>query len=233
MWEQVNRILRQAGGQIVGYTVDFLPGVLVSLTVILVAFIVALVVRVLVVRGLRGLDFDRRAQQVGLAAFTMWPASASPSLTVARVAYWTILILGFLASLTALNATIPSQLALSVFAYVPRLLAALLILVAGILVARFLARSVLIGAVNMQIGSARLLSLAVKWVILLVTPAMALDQLGIGQRIVPLAFGILFGGVVLAASLALGLGAKDAVSRTIERQLREGGRPEEDKLDHV
>lgn len=233
MWEQLNRILRQAGNQIVGYTVDFLPGVLVSLTVILVAFIVALLVRVLLVRALRGLDFDRRAQQVGLAAFAMWPASANPSLTVARVVYWAILVLGFLISLTALNATIPSRLALSVFEYVPRLAAALLIVIAGILMARFLARSVLIGAVNMQIQSARLLSLAVKWVILLVTAAMALDQLGIGRRILPLAFGILFGGVVLAASLALGLGAKDAVSRTIERQLRNSARQEDDKLDHV
>lgn len=233
MWEQLNRILRQAGNQIVGYTVDFLPGVLVSLTVILVAFIVALLVRVLLVRALRGLDFDRRAQQVGLAAFAMWPVSANPSLTLARVVYWAILVLGFLVSLTALNATIPSRLALSVFEYVPRLAAALLILLAGILMARFLARSVLIGAVNMQIQSARLLSLAVKWAILLVTAAMALDQLGIGRRILPLAFGILFGGVVLAASLALGLGAKDAVSRTIERQLRNSARQEDDKLDHV
>lgn len=233
MWEQLNRILRQAGNQIVGYTIDFLPGVLVSLTVILVAFIVALLVRVLLVRALRGLDFDRRAQQVGLAAFAMWPASANPSLTVARVVYWAILVLGFLISLTALNATIPSRLALSVFEYVPSLAAALLIVLAGILMARFLARSVLIGAVNMQIQSARLLSLAVKWVILLVTAAMALDQLGIGRRILPLAFGILFGGVVLAASLALGLGAKDAVSRTIERQLRNSARQEDDKLDHV
>lgn len=233
MWEQLNRILRQAGNQIVGYTVDFLPGVLVSLIVILVAFIVALLVRVLLVRALRGLDFDRRAQQVGLAAFAMWPASANPSLTLARVVYWTILVLGFLVSLTALNATIPSRLALSVFEYVPRLAAALLIVIAGILMARFLARSVLIGAVNMQIQSARLLSLAVKWVILLVTAAMALDQLGIGRRILPLAFGILFGGVVLAASLALGLGTKDAVSRTIARQLGDSARREGDKLDHV
>lgn len=233
MWEQLNRILRQAGSQIVDGTVNFLPGVLVSLTVILVAFIVALVARLLLVRALRGLDFDRRTQQVGLAAFATWPASATPSLTVSRAVYWTILFLGFLVSLTALNATIPSRLALSVFEYVPRLVAALLIVVAGTLVARFLARSVLIGAVNMQMQSARLVSLAIKWVVLLVTVAMALDQLGIGRRILPLAFGILFGGVVLAASLALGLGAKDVVSRTLERQLRNSAGQKDDKLDHV
>jgi hypothetical protein len=41
-----------------------------------------------------------------------------------------------------------------------------------------------------------------------------------------------FGGIVLAIALALGLGAKDVVSRALARQLREPG-PPGDKLDHV
>ena len=51
-----------------------------------------------------------------------------------------------------------------------------MILVVGAVAARFLARSVLIGAVNMQIQSARLLSLAVKWLVLLVTVPMVFDH---------------------------------------------------------
>jgi uncharacterized membrane protein YedE/YeeE len=61
---------------------------------------------------------------------------------------------------------------------------------------------------------------------------MALDHLRIGRNILFLAFGILFGGVVLAAALALGLGARDAVGRAIERQLRDTTRSD-DELDHV
>ena len=142
------------------------------------------------------------------------------------------MVLGLLVSLTALNATIPSRLALSVFQYVPHLVAALMILVIGAIAAQFLARSVLIGAVNMGIRSARLLSLAVKWLVLLVAVAMALDHLGIGRTVLLLAFGILFGGIVFATALAVGLGAKDAVARALERQLREPARGQ-DKVDHV
>ncbi len=232
MWAQVDRILRQATGQIVDHVASFLPGVLVSLMLLLAAFLVAVLARMLLLRGLRGLEFDRRAEQLGLAALGGWPASTSPSQTVARVVYWTMLILGLLVSLTALNATIPSRLALSVFEYLPHLLAALLILVVGAVAARFLARSVLIGAVNMQIQSARLLSLTVKWLVLLVAVAMALDHLGIGRRVLLLAFAILFGGIVFAAALAVGLGARDVVSRTLERQLREPPRGD-DSVNHV
>jgi Mechanosensitive ion channel, conserved TM helix len=232
MWEQVDRILRQATSQIADHVVNFLPGVLVSLVLILVALVVAVLTRMALLRALRSLEFDRRAGQYDLAALAGLPTATSPSLTIARVVYWTIVILGLLISLTALNATIPSRLALSVFEYLPHLLAALMILIVGAITARFLARSTLIGAVNMQIQSARLLSLIVKWLVLLVAVAMALDHLSIGRSVLLLAFGILFGGVVFAAALALGLGVRDVVSRTLERQIREPARTD-DRVDHV
>jgi len=232
MWAHVDRILRKATIEVVDQIANFLPGALVALLLLLTAFVIALLARTLLLRALRGLDFDRRAEQWGLAASMAWPSSTSLSQTVARVVYWTILILGLLIGLTALNASIPSQLAISVFEYLPHLLAALMILIVGAVVARFMARSALIGAVNMQIQSARLLSLAVKWLVLLVAGAMALDHLGIGRSVLLLAFSILFGGIVLAAALAVGLGARDVVGRTLERQFRESPRSD-DNVKHV
>lgn len=232
MWEQINRVLGQATTEIVDNIANFLPGLLVALLLLLAAFVTALLIRGVLVRALVGLDFDRRAEQMGLTALLGWSAQASLSQAIARVVYWTILIIGLLVGLTALNATIPSQLAMSVFEYLPHLIAALLILGVGAVAARFLARSVLIGAVNMQIQSARLLSLLVKWLVLLVAVAMALDHLGIGRSVLLLAFAILFGGVVLAAALAVGLGARDVVGRALERQVREPPR-HDDTVNHV
>jgi hypothetical protein len=232
MWAQFDRILRQAAGQMADHVANFLPGVLVALMLLVVALLVASVARVLLLRLLRGLDFDRHAESLGLSVLAGSTPASSASMTTARIAYWAILLLGLLVSLTALNATIPAQLAISVFQYVPHLAAALIILLAGAIAARFLARSVLIGAVNMQIQSARFLSLLVKWLVLLVTIAMALDHLGIGRSILLMAFGILFGGIVLAGALAVGLGARDVVSRTLARQLQTPPR-RDDTVDHI
>jgi hypothetical protein len=96
---------------------------------------------------------------------------------------------------------------------------AILLLIAGTLIARFLARSVLIGAVNAQLQYARFLSLGVKWLVLVLTAAMVLDHLEIGGVVVELAFGILFGGIVLTLSLAIGLGSRDLVSRSLESRV--------------
>jgi hypothetical protein len=79
----------------------------------------------------------------------------------------------------------------------------------------------------MQVHSARLVSLGVKWLVMVMAAAMALEHLGIGGEIVRLAFAILFGGIVLALALAVGLGSKEMVSRSLERQ---AGRAEEEEV---
>jgi hypothetical protein len=230
MLEQVDLALRLAGTRIVESVANFLPGALVFLVLLTGSFLVALLLRYLLLRMLRGLDVDRRAELLGLS-LAAWTPSRSASTLIASLAFWVVLGLGVLLGLTALDAALPSRFATTVLAYVPHLVAALVILILGGIIARFLARAVLIGAVNMGVQQARLGSLAVKWLVLILAAAMALDHVGIGRTVLLLAFGILFGGMVLAVALAVGLGARDAVGRAIERQLRA---PEgDDKLDHV
>jgi Conserved TM helix len=228
--EQFNRALSLAGARIVESVANFLPGMLVFLVLVLGALVIAVVLRYALRRALTGLDFDRRAALLGMS-LAEWTPSRSSSTFVASVAYWTVVTLGLLLGLTALDAALPSQFALSVLEFVPHLVAAVAILLVGGIVARFLARAVLIGAVNMGLQHARLVSLTVKWLVMIVAAAMALDHIGIGRTVLLLAFGILFGGVVLALALAVGLGARDVVSRALDRQL--GATPRDDKLNHV
>ena len=230
MADEFNRALTLASSRIVESVASFLPGALVFLGLLLLAFVLALLIRSGLRRGLKRLDFDRRVDGWGLS-ITEWTPSGSAGLLVASAAYWTVLVLGLLLGLTALDAALPTQFAVSVLQYVPHLVAAMAILVIGGIAARFLARTMLIGAVNLGLESARLLSVTVKWLVLIVAAAMALDHIGIGRTVLLLAFGITFAGVMLAVALAIGLGARGLVSRVLDRQLREpaGG----DKLDHV
>ena len=232
MWMQVQRIVSEATNRIAAGVAAFMPGVVALIVILAIALVLATVARQVLVRALKGLDFDRRAGQWGLHVLADWTPSQSISSLVARVVQWTILVFGLLIGLTALDAAIPSRFALSVLEYVPHVIAALIVLVIGTVAAQFLSRAVLIGAVNMHIQSARLLSLIVRWLLLVVAMSMALEQLGIGRQILVLAFGILFGGIVLATALAVGLGAKDAVGRAIDRQIQDP--PKSDHhVDHV
>lgn len=165
MWQRGEEMLRRSAQRVVDNTAEFLPGLLGLIVILLVSLLIAIVARWLVLRALRGIHFDQRAEYLGLGAVTDWSAIGGPSVLIARLVTWFILLAGLLAGLSALDAALPEQFARTIFAYIPDVLAALLILVAGAVLARFLARSLLIGAVNLQLPSAPLLSVGVKWLV--------------------------------------------------------------------
>ena len=229
MWDQFHALLSQASNRIVSSVANFLPGLLALLVILLFTFAIMAIVRVTLRRFLRSIDFDGRVVRWGFPDLAEWSPHRSPALLLTRALSWAIFIVGLLAGISALDAALPSMLVVRLFSYIPNVLAALVVLIVGTFTARCLGRSVLISAVNMKLQSARLLSLGVKWLVLVLAGAMALEHLGIGGNIVTLSFGILFGGIVLALALAVGLGSKDMVSRSWEQQ----SQPEKSAEEHV
>jgi hypothetical protein len=231
MWNNFERALRDSWTRTIEAFAAALPGVLVLILVVALSVVAAMAVRAALMRALRGVDLQRRADAVGLPR-AEGPGARSLASLIGAAAFWLIIVVGLLVGLTAFDAPLPNRLAMHAFEYLPNFIAGVLIFVGGGLAARFLGRTVLIGAVNMRIGPARFLSIGVKWLVLLVATAMALEHLGIGRTVLFLAFGLLFGGVVLALALAVGLGARDVVRRALEREWQ-APPPGGDKLDHV
>lgn len=228
MWEQVDNALRQSISRVLTSLASFIPGVVAFLVSLIIALALGALLAAAAIRVLRWLRFDEQIERLGLEGLVEWFPARSPTRLVGRLLFWSVFLLGMLVGIAALDATLMTTIAARLLVFLPNVFVAVLLLVAGSVLARFLSRSVLISAVNMQIQSARLLGLGVKWLVLLLTAAMALNHLGIGGAILRLAFGILFGGIVLAMALAVGLGSKDIVSRTWERQAEK--RPEPDPV---
>jgi len=218
MWEQVQQALNQSMIRVLNELASLVPGVIALVLAVLFSALLGGALYVVVRRVLTGVQFDERVTKLGLRSIAEWSPNKSPALLAARIVFWTVMLLGFFIGIAAFDSTLTSQLVFDLFSYLPNVLAAALVLLIGNILARFVARSVLIGAVNMNLQYARLLSAGVKWMILVLAVAMALEHLGIGRSIVYMAFGILFGGIVLALALAVGLGSKDLVTRSLERE---------------
>ena len=233
MLTHANEVLHQAADRIVNGVAGFLPGLLALLAILVFTVLGALLVRVVLRRILMRFRFDEHVRQWGLPEMAGWESARRSSELIAQLVFWIVILLGLLAGVSVLDPTLTSVLILRLFDYVPKVAAAAVGLIAGFLLARFLARSVLISAVNLQIQSARLLSLGVKWLVMVLTAAMAMDHLGIGGQIVQLGFAILFGGIVLTLALAVGLGSKEMVSRSWERQADKSEREAEEQFHHL
>jgi hypothetical protein len=219
MGQQIALALRESMHRVLVKLASFLPGLLALLVAVAVLTAIGVLLSFLLRRILTAAKFDERYARTQSANVTDWSPGHSPTALIGRIAFWACVVLGFIVGISAFDASYAgnSQIAAILIPYLTHAVGAILILIAGTLIARFLARSVLIGAVNMQMQYARFLSLGIKWLVLVLTAAMVLDHLDIGGLVVELAFGILFGGIVLTLSLAIGLGSRDLVSRSLEK----------------
>ena len=217
MWSQVKQQLAESTARFLTRLASLLPGLAALVVALLISIVVGCILAAVVRRLLSSMQFDERLAHWGFPSVAEWSPMKSPTLLVSRTIAAFVILTGFLIGIAAVDADWTSQLARSVFAYIPNLLGAALVLLVGDVIARFLARSVLIGAVNLNLHYARLLSLGVKWLVVVLAVAMALEHLRIAPGIVELAFGILFGGIVFTLALAVGLGSKDLVTKSLER----------------
>ena len=219
LWHQVGDSLSASMHRAFVKLASFLPGILALLIAVLIMTALGALLSLAIRRILIKVRFDERLSRKTAASVSDFSPSSSPSLLITRVIFWGCVVLGFVIGISALDASFSNSAQMSIFLlpYVAHSIGAIILLIAGTLLARFLSRSVLIGAVNAKLQYARFLSLGVKWLVLVLTGAMILDHLQIGGAIIELAFGILFGGIVLTLALAVGLGSRDIVSRSLER----------------
>jgi hypothetical protein len=234
MWKQVQDALNQSATAFITKLASLLPGFVALILALLISLVLAWIVAVALRRLLSSIHFDELFARWGLSPAAEWSPKRSPTLLVSGTIAAAVVAAGLLIGVAAFDSELTSELVRNIFAYVPNIIGAILVLLVGTIAARFLARSVLIGAVNLNLEYARLLSAGVRVLVNVLAVAMALEHLRIAVGIVELAFGILFGGIVLALALAVGLGSKDLVTKSLERETRKpAGEAVEEPLRHL
>jgi hypothetical protein len=206
------------------------PRLLAMLTLVLVGWIVAIIARRVAVRVLTAADVDARCARSGL--MPTWARAGvlpSPTVLVGQVVFWILLLMALLMGVEALELPATAGLVALVLRFLPNLVVAGLVMIAGWVLANFLSQAALIGAVNAQVAGAPLIAGAVRWLVLVFAGAAALTQLGIAREMVLLAFGIAFGGTVLALAVAFGLGGKELAREILESRLRK----QDEEGDHM
>jgi hypothetical protein len=87
--------------------------------------------------------------------------------------------------------------------------------------------------VNANVPSAKLLSNGVRLFLVILTVAMALEQVAVAKSVVLITFSIAFGAVMLGFAIAFGLGGRDVARRVLERQFAENAKSEKDEISHL
>ncbi len=227
MIDTLRKVFENALERLSEQLMTYLPGFLAGVTIVFVAYWIALATRWLLNRIFKGIAFDRFLRQSGISGMLNHSGRFHATRLVAESAYWGILVLGLLTGFSAFNTQLTSRVIESVVLLLPRLIIAALIILAGTWLGQFLGRSALVWAVNEGIPSPRRWGTAVRVILVFVSVVVAADQLDFAKNVFLAAFILLMGGVVLAVSLALGLGSREIV----RHYFQETSRPSEESLE--
>jgi mechanosensitive ion channel-like protein len=211
-----------------------LPGLLAMVILLGLGLALGWLIRAVVTRVARAVGFDHHTERWGLGA-SMRRAGIlrSPSETLGILGSWAVFVLFASLGIDALASPDTRSGTTFLIAFLPPLFAAVLIVIVGWLIANFVGQGILIAAVNAGLPEARLLARAAHWGVLLFAVATALTHLGIGKEMVLVAFGITFGGLVLALALAFGLGGRAIAADLLGRRLRRDSPPDRERLTHL
>jgi hypothetical protein len=219
-----------------GKVLTFLPNLLAMITILIVGFFIAWVLKVVLLRFLKAIQFDRVSERWGFSqVFSKGGMAYSPTILISRFFFWVVVLITLILGINALEVAATQNFITHFFNYLPHLFAAILILVVGYLVAVFLGQAILIAGVNAQMESAKFLSRAVRWFIIVLSLTMALYHLGIAEKVIIVAFTITFGGIVLALAIAFGWGGRELAKDFLDRHYKEKGEKKEgpDQISHI
>ncbi len=227
MWQHFVSELNTTIHEIVGSLGRFLPRFLEMVTLIVIGWVIAFLLRALLRSVLKIARFDKLSEHTGAAPLLRGAALPSPTEILSRFVFW-IAWLGFI--LVGINVLPIPGLEPHIsnfFGFLPRVFAALFILFFGLLAASFLSRAALLGGVNADLPSPRLVSLTLRTMMILFVVSMAFEEIGVGSRTVIVAFTLTFGALMLGLALAFGLGGKDLARKYLERRFAREQYPEE------
>jgi Mechanosensitive ion channel, conserved TM helix len=207
----------------------FLPRLIVLVIIAFAGWLIAYLLKQVVRSILRLINFDKLSENAGASQLLSKAALPSSTELLSRLIFWVAWLGCILLGVSALGIFgLQDQIA-RFFLFLPRLFTALFIMFFGLLAASFFSRATLLAAVNAGFPSARLLSIAIRVIIMVFVLSMAFEELGIAEQTMLVAFGIAFGAIMLGLAIAFGTGGKDLARRFLERRFIRGNKDEENE----
>ncbi len=199
----------------------FLPALISTFVILIIGIWVSGIIRDLVHGLLKKIGLDKISDSVGLSDLLRKGGVKHTISGLITISVYLIFIVMFaFMTVKSLGLTMMTDTVYRLMGYVPHVLAAVIVLVLGIILAHAVGRFVLFVAHNTHMPNPKLFDRISRWTIILFAANVALEEIGYGSLLVGKTFDILFMGVVFAYALAFGLGGKDAAAKYLDRKFK-------------
>ena len=203
--------LAAAWGKVWQTTLAFLPKVVGAVILLLVGWLIARVCRVVAFRLFKRLS---RFGAVGREIEGSGVDEVTPKV-LAQVVFWIVFVLFIAAAGQALGLTVITGGLSRLAQYLPSVMAAVVVVGAGVVSANLVRAAVSGAARTARIPQAELVGQGARIAVLTVAVVIAIEQVGINSTVLIVAIGLVLGGVVGGAALAFGLGSRGSVANLV------------------
>lgn len=225
MSELWNRLL--IGASQIG---NVLPALIGAALILITGYLLARQVQRWVDDTLKRMDFNRVAHAGGLDEVMGRTGSRlDPVRALAKLVFWLVMLVVILLASTALGLESINRMFGMMLGYIPTLIAAIVIVILGMVVGEFV-RALILASAGTVAGVPTLAKIA-KGAVILISVFMALQQVGVAEDIVTAAFTLILGAVALAAGLAFGLGNRELAGEITRRWYEAGQRRDRRRTD--
>jgi len=197
----------QATNDLLSTLTEFVPRLVGAAALLLVTLVLALLLQRLMARFLEGLGLDELFERTG-AANSLWQLgyAGGPSRLLGTVLFWGVMLTGVAGSLSVLGLSSLESTMDQIVNLSGRALVALVILIAGIMSAGWLAELVAREAEQAGLRGSNAFRRVVFTTIVAVSALLAAAQLGLETYVVVLPTVVVLATVGLVTALALGQG---------------------------
>jgi hypothetical protein len=187
---------------------EFVPALFGALIILFAGYLLAKLIERGTERLLRRMRLNYLLERGGvMQAVERSGSHFNPSRVLANLVFWFVMFVVIMIAANALGMESLASVFSELVGYIPSVMAAIVIIIVGIVLGRFVGGLILASAGAVQGGPA--VARVGRWGVVVLATFMALQELGVATEIVTTAFAILFGAVALALALSFGLGSRE------------------------
>jgi hypothetical protein len=202
--------------------------IIVMIVVMIAGFIISWFVRKLIEKLLMLFKFDHWATDAGINNFLeRGGVKSQPSTVISKIIFWICIITFFSFGLNFIGITQFTEYASRVSTALPYIIVSLIIVIVGIIFSTFLSRVIYMTCENAKIGFGDVIAKGVRILLVIITFGIVFEYMGVGSTIISISFLIIFGGIIMTLSLALGIGLSNVIADLIMERLKRSGKKHE------
>lgn len=192
---------------------DAIPRFLGAIIIFLIGYAIAKLIAFVIRRVLSTLGVDRVAEKLNEIEFIdKAKVKIVPSNVLSKLLYYVILLVFTIVAAEYLDVDAVTGMVRDILNYIPSLIAGLLVLVIGLLLAQFIQNILVTALRSLGVPSAKIIGAFVFYFVFLMAVITALTQVGIDTNFISSNLSIIIAGCVFAFALGYGLASKDMMA---------------------